>query len=68
MNQSPSSSKKIDSVIIPFSRSYGHHGYSCKNKNNAPAYVSKKLLFAYYNTKHITDIPKNPTGWTAIER
>ena len=39
--------------------------------DNAPAYVSKKMkqvFFAYYNIKHITGIPYNPTGQAVIEK
>ena len=38
--------------------------------DNAAAYVSSKMKqsFAYYNLKHITGIPHNPTGQEAIER
>ena len=38
--------------------------------DNAPAYVSKKMkrLFPYYNMKHVTGIPHNPTGQAVIER
>ena len=38
--------------------------------DNAPAYVSKKmkLIFGYYNMKHITVIPHNPTGQALVER
>ena len=34
------------------------------------AYLSKKMkqFFAYYNIKHITGIPNNPTGQAVIER
>ena len=37
--------------------------------DNAPAYVSKKMkqFFVYYNIKHITGIPHNPTGQAIIE-
>jgi transposase InsO family protein len=38
--------------------------------NNAPEYVSNKIeqFFAYYNIKHVTGIPHNPTGQAVIER
>ena len=38
--------------------------------DNAPAYVSNKMqqLFAYYNVKHVTSIPHNPTGQAVIEK
>ena len=38
--------------------------------NNAPEYVSNKIeqFFAYYNIKHVTGIPHNPTGKAVIER
>ena len=38
--------------------------------DNGPAYVSKKMkcFLAYYNTKHITVIPNNPTGHAVTER
>jgi hypothetical protein len=37
--------------------------------DDAPAYVSSKMkhFFAYYNIKHISDIPHNPTGQTVLE-
>ena len=38
--------------------------------DNGPAYVSKKMkqFFAYYNIKHITGIPHNPTDQAVRER
>ena len=35
-----------------------------------PAYVSSmmKQFFAYYNIKHVTGIPHNPTGQAVIEK
>ena len=38
--------------------------------DNGSAYVYKKIkcFFAYYNIKHITGIPNNPTGQAVIER
>ena len=38
--------------------------------DNGPAYVFKKMkcFFEYYNIKHITGIPNNPTGQAVIER
>ena len=38
--------------------------------DNGLAYVSKKIksFFAYYNIKHITDLPSNSTGQPDIER
>ena len=38
--------------------------------DNAAADVSSKMKqgFAYYNIKHITGVPHNPTGQTVIER
>ena len=38
--------------------------------DNGPVYVSKKMkrFLAYYNIKHITGIPNNPTGQAVIER
>ena len=37
--------------------------------DNAPAYLSSKMkqLFAYYNIKHITGTPHNPTGQAVKE-
>ena len=36
--------------------------------DNGTAYVSKRMkqFFAYYNIKHITGIPHNPTGQEVI--
>lgn len=36
---------------------------------NAPAYLSREMkqFFSYYNIKHITGIPHNPTGQAIIE-
>ena len=38
--------------------------------DNGPAYVCRKMtrFFAYYNIKHVTGIPYNPTGQVVIER
>ena len=38
--------------------------------DSAPAYVSNKMkqFFAYYNIKHVTGIPHNPTGQAVIEK
>ena len=38
--------------------------------DNAPEYVSTKLeqCFKYYNIKHVTCIPHNPTGQAVVER
>ena len=60
--------KKADSVIT-FARSFGHREYNYTNKDNDPAYVSKKIkqFFTYYNPKHITDIPHNPTEQAVIK-
>ena len=37
--------------------------------DSVPAYVSNKMkqFFAYYNIKHVTGIPHNPTGQAVIE-
>ena len=38
--------------------------------DNGPVYVSRKMkrFFDYYKTKHVTDIPYNPTSQGVIER
>lgn len=38
--------------------------------DNIPAYASSKMkhFFAYYNIKHITGIPHNPTRQAVIKR
>ena len=46
-------------------------GISAQIKTNAaPLYLSNKMkqFFAYYNIKHVTGIPHNPTGQAVIER
>lgn len=38
--------------------------------DNAPAYVFNRMkqFFAYYNTKHVTGVPHNPSGQAVRER
>ena len=38
--------------------------------DNGPVYVPRKMkqFFAYYNIKHITGIPNNPTGQAVVDR
>ena len=52
-----------------FIRSYGHQEYTCTDKDRQWSSNSKKMkqLFAYYNIKHVTGIPYNPTGQAVIE-
>lgn len=45
-----------------FSRSYGHHGHTWKNKDTVLEHMSVMKQFpAYYNIKHSTVISHNPT-------
>ncbi|KAL6038422.1 hypothetical protein STEG23_016128, partial [Scotinomys teguina] len=65
------SSEKADSVITHLLEVMAIMGIPAQIKtDNAPAYVSGKMkqFFAYYNIKHITGIPHNPTGQAVIER
>ncbi|KAL6081804.1 hypothetical protein STEG23_030125 [Scotinomys teguina] len=65
------SSEKADSVITHLLEVIAIMGIPAQIKtDNAPAYVSGKMkqFFAYYNIKHITGIPHNPTGQAVIER
>ena len=65
------SSEKADSVIIHLLEVMAIVGMPAQIKtDNGSAYVSKKMkcFFAYYNIKHITGIPNNPTGQAVIER
>ncbi|KAL6037706.1 hypothetical protein STEG23_029167, partial [Scotinomys teguina] len=65
------SSEKADSVITHLLEVMAIMGIPAQIKtDNAPAYVSGKMkqFFAYYNIKHITGIPHNPTGQAIIER
>ena len=63
--------EKDDSVIIHLLEVIIIMGMPVQIKtDNAPANASKKMkqIFAYYNIKHITCIPHNPTGQAVIER
>ena len=65
------SSEKADSVITHLLEVMAIMGIPAQIKtDNGPAYVSKKMkrFFTYYNVKHITGIPNNPTGQAVIER
>ena len=65
------SSEKADSVITHLLEVMAIMGIPTQIKtDNGPAYVSRKMkrFFAYYNIKHITGIPYNPTGQAVIER
>ena len=65
------SSEKADSVITHLLEVMAIMGIPAQIKtDNGPSYVSKKMkhFFAYYNIKHITGIPNNPTGQAVIER
>ncbi|KAL6070467.1 hypothetical protein STEG23_006054, partial [Scotinomys teguina] len=67
----PMSSEKADSVIIHLLEVMAIMGIPVQIKtDNAPAYVSNKMrqFFAYYNIRHVTGIPHNPTGQAVIER
>ena len=65
------SSEKADSVITHLLEVMAVMGIPAQIKtDNAPAYISTKLeqFFKYYNIKHITGIPHNPTGQAVVER
>ncbi|KAL6092360.1 hypothetical protein STEG23_021666 [Scotinomys teguina] len=67
----PMSSEKADSVITHLLEVMAIMGIPVQIKtDNAPAYVSNKMrqFFAYYNIRHVTGIPHNPTGQAVIER
>ncbi|MBV2133725.1 DDE-type integrase/transposase/recombinase [Pseudomonas sp. MAP12] len=64
-------SEKADSVITHLLEVMAVMGIPAQIKtDNAPAYVSTKLeqFFKYYNIKHVTGIPHNPTGQAVVER
>lgn len=64
-------SEKAACVITHLLKIMGIMGITAQIKtDNVPAYVSNKIqqLFTYYNTKHVTGIPHNPTGQVVIER
>ena len=61
----PFSSQKADCVIILLSEIMAIMGIPAQIKTDSiPAYVSNKMkqFFTYYNIKHVTGIPHNPTG------
>ena len=64
------SSEKADSVVTHLLQAMAIMEIAIQIKNdNILAYFSrKKKPFAYYNIKHITDIPHNPTWQAIIER
>ena len=65
------SSEKADCVITHLLEVVAIMGMPIQIKtDNAPAYVSSKMkqFFTYYNIKHITGIPYNPTGQEVVER
>ena len=66
------SSEKADLVRIHLIEVMAIMGIPVQIKtDNGPAYVSKKMkrvFFVYYNIKHITGIPNNPTGQAVIDR
>ena len=65
------SSEKADSVITHLLEVMAIMGIPAQIKtDNGPAYVSRKMkrFFAYYNIKHVTGIPYNPTGQAVIVR
>ncbi|ERE82961.1 sorting nexin-6-like protein [Cricetulus griseus] len=64
-------SEKADSVITHLLEVMSVVGIPGQIKTgNAPAYVSTKMeqFFKYYNIKHVTGIPHNPTGQAVVER
>ncbi|ERE71793.1 Pol polyprotein [Cricetulus griseus] len=64
-------SEKADSIITHLLEVMAVMGIPAQIKtDNAPAYVSTKMeqFFKYYNIKHVTGIPHNPTGPTVVER
>ena len=65
------SSEKANPLITYLLEIMAIMGIPAKIKtDNGPAYVSRKMkqFFAYYNIKHVTGIPYNPTGQAVIER
>ena len=65
------SSEKTDSVITHLLEDMAIMGIPAQIKiDNGPAQVSMKMkwFFVYYNIKHVTGIPYNPTGQAVIER
>ncbi|ERE73959.1 putative Pol polyprotein [Cricetulus griseus] len=63
-------SEKADSVITNLLEVMAVMGIPAQMKiDNAPAYVFTKMeqFFKYYNIKHVTGIPNNPTGQTVFE-
>ncbi|MEJ1274732.1 amelotin [Cricetulus griseus] len=64
-------SEKADSVITHLLEVMAVMDIPAQIKtDNAPAYVSTKMeqFFKYYNIKHCTGIPHNPTGQALVER
>ena len=69
--QTALSSENADAVLTHLLETIAIMGIPTQIKtDNAPAYNSKrmKLIFGYYNIKHITGIPHNPTGQAVVER
>lgn len=64
-------SEKADSVITHLLEVMAIMGIPIQIKtDNGPAYISNKIkrFFEYYNIKHVTGIPHNPTGQAIVER
>ena len=64
------SSEKADLVVMHLLEVMAIMGIPAQIKtDNGPGYVSNKMkqFFAYYNIKHITGIPYNPTGQVVIK-